>query len=250
MKVAKVPNAGPASLPKRNPSRKRFEAIHSEIRQRICLLRYPPGSQLSETTLAAEFGVSRTPIRRVLNRLEFEGLVESRHGVGTMVTVVDFDNLREVYALRMRLAQLIGELDPVSSGPEGIARLRALLDRANRLRQTLEPEEFARINMEFFHELSKVMGNGPLREVSERLYYQTTRIWLHAVPKMNVQEEVDVFAREIAETLDALLLDDLQALGAIRRAHISMSFNRLARYLASEEPTTARRPAATAGRRG
>ena len=67
----------------------RFEAIHAEIRERICLLHYPPGHTLRRAELAREFGISRTPIRRVLQRLEYEGLVESRHGIGTIVTLID-----------------------------------------------------------------------------------------------------------------------------------------------------------------
>ncbi len=63
--------------------------MHADIRQRICLLDFPPGAQLSETALAEEFGTSRTPVRRVLARLEEEGLVQSVHGVGTLVTDAD-----------------------------------------------------------------------------------------------------------------------------------------------------------------
>ncbi|MEO8530060.1 MAG: GntR family transcriptional regulator, partial [Deltaproteobacteria bacterium] len=66
--------------------RQRFERLYREIRLRICMLDYPPGMRLSEEAMAREFGVSRTPLRRVLGRLETEGLVQSVHGVGTMVT--------------------------------------------------------------------------------------------------------------------------------------------------------------------
>ena len=51
-------------------ARDRFERLHAELRDRICLLEYAPGTRLSEEALAAEFGVSRTPLRRVLGRLE------------------------------------------------------------------------------------------------------------------------------------------------------------------------------------
>ena len=74
-------------------ARDRFERMHDEIRRRICLLDYAPGTRLSEETLAAEFGTSRTPLRRVLARLESEGLLQSVHGVGTFVTDVDLTEL-------------------------------------------------------------------------------------------------------------------------------------------------------------
>src|SRR5690349_19113786 len=94
-------------------ARERFERIYGMIRDRICLVEYVPGVRLAEEDLAKEFGVSRTPIRRVLSRLEAEGLLESRHGVGTFVTTIDFGNLMQLYQFRMELAELIGKLDPL-----------------------------------------------------------------------------------------------------------------------------------------
>src|SRR5690606_38977516 len=55
-------------------ARERFERIYRILRNRICLLEYPPGARLSEEELAEEFRISRTPVRRVLARLESEGL--------------------------------------------------------------------------------------------------------------------------------------------------------------------------------
>ena len=67
----------------------RHSRIYSTIRERISLLEYPPSTVIGENELAKEFGVSRTPIRSVLQRLNFEGLVDIRNGVGTVVTDID-----------------------------------------------------------------------------------------------------------------------------------------------------------------
>ena len=66
----------PVPLRRKPPSRERFERLYATIRERICLLEYAPLQRLSEEELAAEFKVSRTPIRRVLTRLEAEGRFE------------------------------------------------------------------------------------------------------------------------------------------------------------------------------
>ncbi len=101
--------------PEISPSaRDRFERMHAVIRTRICLLDYAPGTRLSEEALAAEFGVSRTPLRRVLARLESEGLLQSVHGVGTFVTDVDIAELAQTYQLRFELAELTGRLGAVA----------------------------------------------------------------------------------------------------------------------------------------
>jgi DNA-binding GntR family transcriptional regulator len=211
-------------------SRERFERIYKSIRDRICLLEYQPGERLGEEELAREFHVSRTPIRRVLSRLEGEGLLESRHGVGTFVTDVDIDSLAQVFQLRMELAELLGKLDPIPRGEADLARVRALLVRCDKLLKKPDPKAYARLNMDFFQELGAMVGNAPLREISERLYYLTTRIWLKSVPHLNLPDEIEVFRREMADILQAMEVGDLEAVGHIRRSHISMSVKRMKRY--------------------
>ena len=211
-------------------ARERFERIYKTIRDRICLLEYQPGVRLGEEELAREFGVSRTPLRRVLSRLESEGLLESRHGVGTFVTDEDLDGLTQVYQLRMELAELIGRLDPLPRSAADLDRIRAIVKRCDALLNSPDAPTFARINMDFFQELASMIGNEPLREISERLYYQTSRIWLRSVPHLNLRDEIVVFRREVADIVSAMEVGDLEAVGYIRRSHISMSVRRMASF--------------------
>ena len=216
-------------------ARERFERIYKTIRDRVCLLEYEPGARLGEEDLAREFGVSRTPLRRVLSRLESEGLLESRHGVGTFVTDVDLDGLLQVYQLRMELAELIGKLDPIPRQSHDLARVRDIIARCDALLEAPDAPTFARINMDFFQELAAMIGNEPLREISERLYYQTSRIWLKSVPHLNLRDEIVVFRREVADILSAMEVGDLEAVGHIRRSHISMSVRRMNTFAHSLE---------------
>jgi DNA-binding GntR family transcriptional regulator len=218
--------------PLATPSRERFERLYATIRDRICLLEYQPLEHLSEEELAAEFNVSRTPIRRVLSRLEAEGLVESRHGVGTIVTSISFETLSQVYQLRLELAVLIGRLTPVPRGAEDLARVRALLARFDDLESTPDPKALSRLNMDFYQELRAMTGNIPLRDISDRLYFMTHRIWMASLPHLYLQDEIVIFRREVADILAAMEIGDLDAVGYIRRSHISMAFTRLQRYAA------------------
>ena len=217
-------------------ARERFERIYGMIRDRICLLEYAPGTRLAEEDLAKEFGVSRTPIRRVLSRLEAEGLLESRHGVGTFVTTIDSDNLMQVYQLRIELAELIGKLDPLPRTDADLARIHAILADCNSLLEAPDPRRIAQINMEFFQELAAMIGNAPLREISERLYYKTHRIWLSSIPHLNLRDEIVAFSREVAEILSAMEVGDLEAVGYIRRSHISMSVTRMKKFAEGMNP--------------
>jgi DNA-binding GntR family transcriptional regulator len=214
------------------PSRERFERLYATIRDRICLLEYQPLEHLSEEELAAEFNVSRTPIRRVLSRLEAEGLVESRHGVGTIVTSIGFETLSQVYQLRLELAILIGRLTPIPRSAEDLARVRALLARFDGLEREPDPKALSRLNMDFYQELRAMTGNIPLRDISDRLYFMTHRIWMASLPHLYLQDEIVIFRREVADILAAMEIGDLDAVGYIRRSHISMAFTRLQRYAA------------------
>lgn len=210
-------------------ARDRFERIHDDIRMRICLLDYAPGERLSEEALAAEFGISRTPLRRVLARLESEGLLHSVHGVGTFVTDVEIEELAQTYQLRLELAELTGRLEPVAPDAALWSEFRALSAQSKALIKDPDPKRFAQINVDFFLCLLRLTANEPLREISARLYFQTTRIWLKSVfaSRIDLSDEVYVFDREIDDILRALEVGDLLSAALIQRAHISMSFHRM-----------------------
>lgn len=208
-------------------ARERFERIYRTLRDRICLLDYPPGSRLSEEELAGEFRISRTPVRRVLARLESEGLVQSVHGVGTIVTDVDIKELQQVYSLRMELAVLIGKLSPIPRTAADLDRMRALVRRCDAAIASPDQREFLRLNMDFFNELTAMTGNQPLREISERLYFQVSRVVFKMMPELGLVEEFKAFRREVEDVLAAAEIGDWESIGYIRRAHISMSFHRM-----------------------
>lgn len=222
-----------------NIARERFLRIYSTLRDRICMLEYAPGMRLSEEELAAEFAVSRTPIRRVLSRLEAEELVLSHHGVGTIVTNVEIEALSQVFELRMELEMLIGTLSPVSQLVENAVRIRALLKRCDALAADPNPRAFARLNMDFFFELTALTDNEPLRQTAERLFFQTTRIWLKTVPLLNLADEIRIFRGEIEDVLAAVEIGDVEAVGHIRRSQISMSFARMRRYTLADTAANA-----------
>ncbi|MBL0934279.1 MAG: GntR family transcriptional regulator [Rhizobiaceae bacterium] len=223
-----------AAKPADEGVRGRFERIYQALRTRICMLDYAPGSRLREEDLAEEFGVSRTPVRRVLVKLEAEGLLRSVHGVGTIVTDIDVDELAQVYELRIELAELVGKLSPVTVDAALVARFRDMRARCDLLVKEGDPREFSRINMEFFHLFTALTTNEPLRAISERLYYQTARIWLKTAARLEsfdelLKNEFVTFQREVADITEAVEHSDLVAAGHVRRAHIAMSFRRIRR---------------------
>jgi len=216
----------PTPIPKQ---RQRFDYMYETLRTRICLLDYAPGERLSEEKLADEFGVSRTPLRRVLGRLESEGLLRSVQGVGTIVADVDIDELEQTYQLRMELAELIGRLSPARVTPTLVERFRDILRCCDELTHEPNPRRFAQINMDFLQLLLELTENAPLRAITELLYYKTNRVIVRMIAHVDFPEEIEIFRREVADVLAAVEIGDLEAVGHIRRSHISMSFTRLRR---------------------
>jgi DNA-binding GntR family transcriptional regulator len=179
-------------------------------------------------TLAADFGVSRTPIRHVLQRLEFEGLVESKRCIGTIVTTVDLKRLKEVYTLRMKLYELFGDLSPVIRvSDEDLAALVELKSRAEEMRDHYDPTQLARLYNAFQDQMLAFIRNEPLREISEMLYYQTARVWLHMLPGLVWSEEVGYVVDEITYVLEALQSRDAQRLGQIRRDYLALNLRQM-----------------------
>lgn len=211
-------------------AKERFDRIYNTIRDQICLLEYTPGTRLSEEELAKQFDTSRTPVRRVLARLEAEGLVASVHGVGTIVTDPDLDEVFQIYRLRLELAELVGKLDPLPRTPDDLDRIRALIERCDEEMQEPSQRAFLRLNMDFYWEISAFTGNAALREVNERLYLKIVRVVLKMMPKLGLIEEYRAFRDEMQAVLNAAEIGDWEAIGYIRRAHLSMSYNRIKKY--------------------
>lgn len=213
--------------------------IYRALRERIAVLTYPPGTALSETKLAAEFGVSRTPIRQVLQRLEFDGLVEAQHGIGTIVSAIDFMYLQQVYALRLKLISLIAELSPAHATEGDLVILEDLLERAKEMAGPGNtPVQLSRLYTHFNDEVLRVIGNRPLREITDRLFYQTHRVWLQLLPVMDWQEEVRFVVDEFREVLDALRAHDLPRVAEARSEHFTSCLQRINRHLSGLEMTT------------
>lgn len=208
-----------------------IQTIYARLRERISLLDYPPGTVLSENRLADEFGVSRTPIRQVLHRLEFEGLVSIRRGVGSLVTSIDVRYLKQVYDLRVKLIDVIADLDPAAIDERDIVRIDALRDEVRALRGRRDPRALALAYLEFNRAVTRAIGNEPLREIADRLYHQTSRLWTDALPALTWEHEVDAVEREIDDTLLALRAGDMRAVADVRKRHMVDCIARVGAYL-------------------
>lgn len=123
------------------------ERAYQAIRDGIAAGRYPPGVRLVEEAIAEREGVSRTPVRQALRRLEREGVVEIQKHRGAAVRPMSRRELSDLYELRARLEAFacelaaeraaeshLGELEQVAEEFEGLTHLAADDERIDRVR--------------------------------------------------------------------------------------------------------------------
>lgn len=207
------------------------DSIYKALRERIGLLDLPPGAPLREQALAEEFGVSRTPVREALTMLRIDGLVTRQQGGGTSVSTVDLKSMRDVYSLRIKLAELIADFMIVPVSPKIIDRLREVRTEVEEINPTRDARSLGQAYNRLHEALLATIGNETLRTISDRLFRQTARIWVQLLPEMNWEEEVQIMLDEIDQTIDALEGSAAVYMAEIRAKHMTMILSRFNQYL-------------------
>src|SRR5262245_55588136 len=85
----------------------RAAAIYQALRRAIIEQALEPGAKLPEDAIGERFGVSRTLVRHALGRLAGEGLVELRRNHGAAVAKPNWDEARDIFAVRVGLGGLV-----------------------------------------------------------------------------------------------------------------------------------------------
>jgi DNA-binding GntR family transcriptional regulator len=214
----------------RTAPQQRIAAIYQELRYRICTNRYPPDTVLREEVLAKEYSVSGSPIRRVFSMLEHEGLVEIKHGIGTIVSRIEPDQLAEVYAVRLILAEAMG---PFIEMPIP-ACVRDFFVRCGNEFLALETGDtigFAETNIRYYMGLTDLTRNATLREMQRNLFFETSRMWLVLLPLMPWDETLGAVHDETLEVVRRIDVGDPVGLSYAMRNHIFESQQRLFKAL-------------------
>ena len=200
--------------------------IHSYLREQILLLDLAPGSRLREERLAEHFGVSRTPIRQVLDRLEFEGLVEQGDGIGARVSALDPRELRDIWAMRLRIAEIAGDFLRLPKDQELLDRLGEIRDQLVAVKQSRDTRTLGALYNRYHESMLTLVGNQAFVRIHDLLYVQTARVWMQFLPEMDLDREVDVMAEEVGETMAAIAEGSIQQVAEVRLEHMRRLLNR------------------------
>lgn len=156
--------------------RKVTDWVYEELKAAILEFRLPPGHPLREAALAEQLGVSKTPIREALSRLEQEGLAEMTSFKGAVVTGYSRTDLLEIYELRELLGNAAVRTAATSIEAPALDRLTAICAESRELRAGSDPARLAALITEFDTVLFDQVRNSRIRALIENLRAHLTRI--------------------------------------------------------------------------
>ena len=169
--------------------------IYKELKKRIVFLDYKPKQVLSIKELAKEFGVSAVPIREVLILLETEKLIHIIPNNGIYVTDISFQELKDVFEVRLFLIGLAGRLAAQRVTPEELNKMKELLKK---IKQEKDRKRLIQLDAEFHDLINYSSKNQTLAETLKRLRNQIGRLWFFA-------QEHDTYSLQIPKDFEELI---------------------------------------------
>ncbi|MEV7127503.1 GntR family transcriptional regulator [Streptomyces sp. NPDC093260] len=204
------------SVPIPIPSRTQF--VLEEIRRRILTGGLTPGQALVETELAAQFGVSKTPVREALKTLSGTGLVVTNQYKGVTVRLVDADMAREVYDMRLLL-----EPEALKRSVRRGAPLGAAQDALRRADEATDTAERSLANREFHRALYLPCGNPLLGRMLDEVRDQAALV---SAVAWSADPSWEREAAEHREILRLALAGDADGAARALHAHIASFVHR------------------------
>jgi len=239
--------AAPSARRSDKPSTKKLaDRAYDEIRSMILNMKLLPGQTILIDELAAQLGMSRTPVREAVARLSasMEGLVAMVPRKGIVVTIPSVEGMREIYEIiqglegqAVKLA--IQRIDPPT--------LRALEESVKAQEAALERDDldaWAQADRRFHHLLIEASKNRRLRELVQLFDGQLHRT---RVATLRLRATLAESTRDHRAILDALHARDAEAAVRVHTAHRERALNELLRVLADYSDIVLRATTGTEG---
>lgn len=179
---------------------------------------FQPGDKLVESELAEQFGVSRTPIREALQRLETQAVLK-RDGRSLFVASLDHDQVGELYVVRSELEGLAARLAAQHAAPEEI---RVLWEMVRKDRSLLDrPDIMARTNRRFHQQIHLASHN---RYLVQQLEAVRRSMALMSATSLVAEGRVEQALDEHEAIVRAIEARDGPAADAALQLHLSHAF--------------------------
>jgi DNA-binding GntR family transcriptional regulator len=207
----------------------KVDHVYGELRDRILNGTLPPSAPLNQEKLAVDLGVSTTPLREAIRRLESEGLVSSRAHREAVVAPLDTSQVRLAYEVKQTLEPLAAHL-----AAERHAEADAELIRST-CAATLQPapEEIAwEANRRFHRAVYTAARNPALTEFLDSLWDRYER-FRRVFGVLVVDESV---TREHVDIADAVIAGDASRASSLMALHVAHGGELIAQIDAGLQP--------------
>jgi DNA-binding GntR family transcriptional regulator len=199
------------------------ELVYRRLRDAIAAGRLAPRARLSERELSASFGVSTSPIKAALKRLEQEGMVVTQPRRGTWVAFAP-EKAHEMGLIRAALEGIAARLAAERITPEDLARLEAILHELRSATRALDRDALVEANDRYHALILKAADNVFLTNAVRGLrgYFLITQARMRKMrlePELAMAEHEAIFA--------ALAARDGAAAEAAMHAHIARTVETL-----------------------
>ena len=204
------------------------DVVFKTLRQGILTGELKPGERLMEIHLAKRLGVSRTPIREAIRKLELEGLVTMIPRRGAEVAKITAKNLRDVLEVRVALDELAVQLACERMLDEDIEQLRKACEEFARVTGTKDATVISRADVALHDIIVDSTGNIRLKQLVNNLAEQMYRYRFEYIKDSVYHERLIEEHRELLESLESR--DTERAAKAVR-THILNQEETIRRHL-------------------
>ncbi|MET8556308.1 GntR family transcriptional regulator [Streptomyces sp. NPDC004959] len=223
--MSSVPTAALSAEPRPTRQPPAADRVYTHVKHRILDRSYAGGTLLTEGEVADEVGVSRTPVREAMLRLEVEGLLKLYPKKGVLVLPVSAQEIEDVVETRLLVEQHAAR-KAVPASPVLLARLEELIAEHQRLAESGDYEGAAASDRCFHAEIVRSGGN----EILSRLYDQLRdrQLRMGVAVMYSHPDRIQKSLHEHREILAALRAGDAEAAVAVVDRHVGW-FHTLAR---------------------
>ena len=182
------------------------EKVYEELKSAIISQRLALGELLNERDLADKLGISRTPVREALQRLENEGLVITEPWRGTRVNEIKEKDIEEVFQLRLALEPVAVELALQRMTAEDLTSIEQLRKQQISFNKHTDADAFIKTDMDFHMLIARLSGNKRLIQIVGNLIDIMRRLGISAI---QTQERCAETLEEHAQLIKALKNKDI-----------------------------------------
>lgn len=193
------------------------EEIYNVLKRKIVELEYEPGQVLNEADVADEFGVSRTPIRKVFQLLETDKLLNIVPRFGAQVVPIDFIQMKQIFELTRILDPFATKLACSKIDDESIKELEEILERMKTYDITNDYQNAINDDERFHQIIYDSCGNIWLQDILSDLHNHTERLWHYS---QDYFDDMNLFIETLSRVIEGIKEKDVDKAMENTRIHI------------------------------